>query len=163
MLSFDTQPEVCDAMLLLLNKLTWDASTPHAFERKKGLVQDLKKAMFVGMRIILAHEDISLVGDEHFDRHACAFNDFFDDYTTPIFLKSGEANIYKTISVALKGKEWREAGLVSLLQAIRDTPTTKIELSESLVEVLEVNGSHTIDIEPDNRSIESETSDTVMI
>jgi len=121
--------ETYDSMLLLLNTKTWTS------DHKKELVEDVVKAMRMGMHIICAHEAPGLGDDTVSSRNACPFELMFD--VTPKFLSSGDANLYKTIAIPLKGEQWREPGLVLLADKIAKLPDEPCELSEKLEKLLD--------------------------
>jgi hypothetical protein len=65
---------------------------------------------------------------------ACEFNDFWNDGWTPKHLLKGDANVYKQIAMALKPGEWRNAGLVTVLEKMRtfdgERKIIKVDASE---------------------------------
>jgi len=113
---------------LLLHTTTWTS------DHKQELVEDVVKAMRMGMHIICAHEAPGL-GDDTVFQECLPFELMFD--VTPTFLSSGDANLYKTIAIPLKGEQWREPGLVLLADKIAKLPDEPCELSEKLEKLLD--------------------------
>jgi len=102
--------EQCDHMLVLLDNRTWTSE-----KTKERFVDDVQSAMTCGVHILCVHEFPSLVGD---DRHACNFDLMFKDDWTPPHLQKGPCNMYRQIAIALKAKEWRTPGLVTLASTL---------------------------------------------
>ena len=98
--------EQCDHMLVLLDGRTWTSGA-----RTAKLVEQIDRAMELGVHVACAHESPSLVGPS---RHACDFSLMFRDDWTPPHLQSGAKGLYKEIAVSLKAGEWRKPGLVAL-------------------------------------------------
>ena len=87
--------------------------------------------MRLGVRIYCIHEFPSVVGPQ---RHACDFALMFDDEWTPQHLKSGPANLYKDIALALKGAEWRRPGLVAFASKLASYDGTRSPVVAGLPE-----------------------------
>ena len=98
----------CEHMLLYLTSKTWTSG-----EVSAALAHEVCEAQRLGVHLLLAHEMPSVIADTD-ERHACAFNDFWNDGWTPRWLLQGDANVYKQIAIALKGGEWRPAGITKL-------------------------------------------------
>jgi len=112
-LSFTTDMDKlkeCDHMLILLDERTWTSGVDTA-----TFVEQIHKAMRIGVHLICAHEFPSVVGPP---RHACDFSQMFNDDWTPAHLAGGTYNIYREMDLVLKGEEWREPGLVALASKI---------------------------------------------
>ena len=105
------QLEECECMLVLLTKATWTSN-----EATARLVEDVQRAIGLGVRLLLAHEMMG--SSEQAARGACEFGEFFST-TPPLLLRAG---IYDKIAVALKGGAWREASMYMLAQAIAEAP-----------------------------------------
>jgi len=102
----------CEHMLLYLTSQTWTSGSESA-----ALAHEVCQAQRAGVHLLLAHEFPSNLGDNEV-RHACAFDNFWNDGWTPRHLLKGEANVYKQIAMALKGGLWRPAGLAKLAEAL---------------------------------------------
>jgi len=96
----------CDHVLVLLDARTWTSGADTA-----KFVEHIHKAMRIGVHICCVHELPAVVGPP---RHACDFALMFNDDWTPAHLTGGATNLYKEMDLALKGKEWRQPGLVAL-------------------------------------------------
>ena len=102
--------EQCERMLVFLNDNTWTSDAT-----SEDFANDVMHAMDLGVPLLLVHEMPGLGQEE---RHACSFDKFFacDHGTTPAVLLN--RGIYDQIAIALKGGEWRKAGMVMLARAI---------------------------------------------
>jgi len=104
------QMGTCDHMLLYLTSQTWTQG-----ERSTLLADELRKALDLGVDVLLAHE---MVGGEQEARFGCEFALFFScvgGATPGDLLKRG---IYSKIAVPLKGGPWREVSMVLLCKAL---------------------------------------------
>lgn len=102
----------CDHVLLYLNGLTWTSG-----ETSDALAAEVRRAMDLGVPLLLAHEMPGAVGADA-DRHSVDFASFFAcdlGATPPDLLNRG---CYHTIAIALKGGAWRRAGLVMVAQGV---------------------------------------------
>ena len=102
--------EQCERMLVYLNDNTWTSDAT-----SEDFANDVKHAMDLGVPLQLVHEMPGLGQEE---RPACPFDNFFacDRGATPTVLLN--RGIYDQIAIALKGGEWRKAGMVMLARAI---------------------------------------------
>lgn len=109
--TFKDMPQ-CEQMLVYLNDTTWtNGSSSLAFAR------DVSEALRLGVRLLLVHEMPSAI-DQESSRGACEFDEFWNEGWTPQHLLTGDANIYKSIAIALKSGLWRTAGLATVLHAL---------------------------------------------
>ena len=99
-------------------------------EESPKFVNEVKRALDVGMTLLAAHEFPSLVGDDA-TRKACAFNDFWRDGWTPPALLKGDRNVYKQIATSLKAGAWRLPGLMQLALKLADGPPPRTPLTEA--------------------------------
>jgi len=126
-----TNPEdlaTCDNMLLYLNSQTWTLGGASA-----SLADEIRRALDLGVRVLLAHE---MLGRGQEARFGCDFGSFFscaDGATPGDLLKRG---IYSQIAVPLKGDAWREASMPLLGMALGMSK----EQVESAVEGVDVLG-----------------------
>ena len=105
----------CECFLVYLNSLTWTSG-----ERSTAFAAEVKEAMRLGVRLLLAHEMPGIGGQAA--RHGVDFSTFFAcslGATPPDLLKRG---IYTQIAVPLKGGAWREASMVMLAKALAEDP-----------------------------------------
>ena len=100
----------CEHMLLYLTSETWTRG-----EASARFAHEVCEAQRKGVHLLLAHEFPSVLeADGEITRATCDFNDMWNDGWTPRWLLKGDANVYKQIATALKGGEWRPAGLGKL-------------------------------------------------
>ena len=105
-----TQLDQCEHMLLYLTARTWTSG-----EASEKFAHEVCEAQRKGVHLLLAHEFPSVLeADGEITRATCDFNDMWNDGWTPRWLLKGDANVYKQIATALKGGEWRPAGLGKL-------------------------------------------------
>ena len=107
------QMDNCELFLLYLTSATWTSLSAKAF------AEDVVEAQRLGVKLLLAHEFPSFIGDDA-SRHACAFNDMWKAGWTPEHLLKGDTNVYKQIATALKPGGWRKAGLAKLAQSLAE-------------------------------------------
>jgi len=112
-LSFTTDVDelaYCDHMLVLLDERTWTSGCDTA-----SFIEHIHNAMRTGVHISCVHEFPAVVGPP---RHACDFALMYKDDWTPAHLTGGPTNLYKEMELALKGEEWRQPGLVGLVDKL---------------------------------------------
>ena len=106
--------ERCEHMLVLLTTQTWvqgDSSGGRG-KRNTEFIRELCKAMELGVHRQLAHEVRSARQGDDTARHACSFDDFFANDSTPKFII--DAGLYNEIAINLAGFQWRPAGILAL-------------------------------------------------
>jgi len=117
----------CDHMLVYLTKLTWASGSLSA-----AFAADVRRAMDLGVHLLLVHEMPTIGEETDKVRHGVAFEAFFGTEggagetgdasgaggTTPADLL--ERGIYHEIAIPFKGGEWRGASLELLHNALVD-------------------------------------------
>jgi len=106
-----TMLQNCDHMLVYLNDLTWTRGSNGSVQ----LAADILQAMDENVHLLIAHEMIGVGQDK---RSPCEFDSFFacSRGSTPQELL--QRGIYDAIATPLKGREWRQASMVMLVNAI---------------------------------------------
>ena len=106
----------CEHMLVYLTSTTWTSD-----EESAAFAHEICEAHRLGVPLLLVHEIPSMIENEDEMRRACEFNDFWNEGWTPQHLLVGDANVYRQIALGLKPGEWRIAGLMAVLQKMRDS------------------------------------------
>ena len=132
LMSDATAFESAGAMLLLLDKHTWNAAADDlsALTSKRSLAQDVSRAMRAGIKIIMAHEC-----DFKTKLETCVpFSVLFDPTQTPPHLVAW--GVYHDIAVALNGGEHRTVSLallaLNLVQALAAEREPRPDLQSQL-------------------------------
>jgi hypothetical protein len=111
----------CDHFLLYLTSSTWTTG-----EVSAEFAREVCEAHRLGVHLLPVHRFPSMMDDANTSqRGACAFNEFWNESWTPKHLLTGDANIYKQIALALKPGEWRNAGLLAVLDKMRTFDGTR--------------------------------------
>lgn len=107
----------CEHMVIYLNSLTWTSG-----ETSAAFAAEVRRAMSLKCKLLLAHEMIGLSKTQNVNRYGCEFASFFacERGATPGDLIG--RGIYAQIAVALKGGAWREPSLVTLGAALEAPP-----------------------------------------
>jgi hypothetical protein len=107
--------------LLYLTSATWTSG-----EVSAQFAHEIVEAHRLGVHLLPMHEFPSMMDDARTSqRRACDFNEFWNDGWTPKHLLKGDANVYKQIAMALKPGEWRDAGLMAVLDKMRTFDGTR--------------------------------------